>query len=303
MLPTHEMSWINFERLLLRLAREVVGLRSVMEFGDRGQAQEGLDVVGINAAGETEGLQGKRYQRFTRADLDAAVGVFLRGAVSVPVRQLYVGVSCIAKDRKVVDRVLELNVLHHPVMIELWDRKRISEMLRPLPELVWEFFGEEAARRFCPPHRTRSVEVPGRGALATANAVMRGPLASSGAQEHLDGAQALEESDPEAALIRVRKAQRLLVEAGFAADAEVLDATVVTLLTRLSRADEATRLLLDRFWAALRDDLTDTADFAGAGPRRRGGHGHGNHGGELFRGRGGSRPDRRCRHDGLPPSL
>lgn len=262
LLPTHEMPWTSFERLLLRLAREVVGLRSLMEVGDRGQAQEGLDVVGINAADEAEGLQGKRYQKFTRADLDEAVAPFLSGALSVPVCQLYVGVSCTATERKVVDRVLELNQIHRPVRFELWDRKRISEMLRPRPELVREFFGEEAARRFCPPYQTVPVEVPGPGALTTANAVMQGPLTSSGAQEHLDAARALEESDPKTALNRVRTAQDLLAEAGFLAHAEVLDATVVTLLTRLGRADEATRFLLDRFWTALRDDLTPTADSA-----------------------------------------
>ncbi len=261
LLPTHEMPWTSFERLLLRLAREEVGLRSLMEFGDRGQAQEGLDVVGLNAAGDAEGLQGKRCQKFTVADLDAAVTVFVGGSLSVPVRQLYVGVSCVATDTKVVNRVLELNRLHRPVRFDLWDRKRISEMLRPRPDLVREFFGEEAARRFCPPHQTTQAEVPGPGALVTANAMMQGPLASSGAQEHVDAAKAVEESDPQEALTRVQAAQALLVEAGFSAHAEVLDADVVTLLVRLDRADEATRLLLDRFWAALRDDLNTTAEF------------------------------------------
>lgn len=261
LLPTHEMTWPNFERLLLRLAREVVGLRSLMEFGDRGQAQEGLDVVGLNAADDAEGLQGKRYQKFTLADLDAAVAVFLGGSLDVPVSQLYIGVSCIAADTKVVNRVLELNRLYHPVGFELWDRKRISEMLRPRPELVREFFGEAAARRFCPPFQTTPIEVPGAGGLATADAIMQGPLTSSGAQDHINAAQALQESDPLGALAQVQAAQDLLSEAGFPAHAEVLDATVVTLLVRLDQADEATRLLLSRFWAALRDDQSINADL------------------------------------------
>jgi hypothetical protein len=36
LLPTHEMTWPDFERLLLRVAREVQGLRSVRLFGNPG---------------------------------------------------------------------------------------------------------------------------------------------------------------------------------------------------------------------------------------------------------------------------
>jgi hypothetical protein len=62
LLPTHEMSWPNFENLLKRVAREVEGLRTVRLYGVPGQAQNGIDLVGINPAGENEAVQGKRYQ-------------------------------------------------------------------------------------------------------------------------------------------------------------------------------------------------------------------------------------------------
>lgn len=119
----------------------------------------------------------------------------------------------------------------------------------------------EAADQVSPPHQTTPGEAPGLGALATANAMMQGPLSSSGAQHHVDAAKAEEESDPQKALTCLRAAQALLVEARFPAHAEVLDADVVTLLVRLERADEATRLLLDRFWVAVRDDLNMTAQL------------------------------------------
>jgi hypothetical protein len=59
LLPTNAMTWENFERLLLRLARDVLGLRSLSFFGKRGQAQKGLDVVGVNVDGRPEGIQAK----------------------------------------------------------------------------------------------------------------------------------------------------------------------------------------------------------------------------------------------------
>ena len=39
------MRWEDFERLLLRIARDFKGLRSLTFFSTRGQAQKGLDVV------------------------------------------------------------------------------------------------------------------------------------------------------------------------------------------------------------------------------------------------------------------
>jgi hypothetical protein len=56
LLPTHEMTWPNFESLLKRVAREVEGLRAVRLYGVPGQAQDGIDLVGINPAGENEWL-------------------------------------------------------------------------------------------------------------------------------------------------------------------------------------------------------------------------------------------------------
>jgi hypothetical protein len=60
LLPTPEMTWPNFERLLARVAREVEGLRTVRLYGVSGQAQEGIDLVGINPAGQNEAVQGKK---------------------------------------------------------------------------------------------------------------------------------------------------------------------------------------------------------------------------------------------------
>src|SRR4051794_30123124 len=65
LLPTELMHWTQFERLLLRVAREVRGLRSVSLVGDPGQKQEGLDVIGLDGSGQAEGIQSKKYVKFT----------------------------------------------------------------------------------------------------------------------------------------------------------------------------------------------------------------------------------------------
>jgi hypothetical protein len=145
LLPTHEMSWPNFENLLKRVAREVEGLRAVRLYGVPGQAQVGIDLVGINPAGENEAVQGKRYQSFTVGDLDKAVGKYLDGALPFTIRRLAVGVSCRANDKNVANRLIELNKQHTGVEFELWDRNRLSEILRNRPDIVREFFGAATA--------------------------------------------------------------------------------------------------------------------------------------------------------------
>jgi hypothetical protein len=67
------LTWENFERLLVRVAQDVRGLRNVRRFGTRGQSQKGLDVIGINSANKAEGIQSKRRKTFTKRDLDDAV--------------------------------------------------------------------------------------------------------------------------------------------------------------------------------------------------------------------------------------
>ena len=103
-LPTNLMDWEDFERLLLDLGRHELGLRSLSFFGKRGQAQKGLDVVGINADGTSEGIQSKRYQEFTVADLDASVDKYTRSTVRFNLVRFVVGVSTKVDDRAVVER-------------------------------------------------------------------------------------------------------------------------------------------------------------------------------------------------------
>ena len=262
LLPTHEMPWPEFERLLMRVAREVQGLRAVKLFGNPGQSQGGLDVVGLNSRGGAEGVQGKRYQKFEVGDLDKAVAKFLKGKLAFPVERLAVGVSCEANEKKVVERLIELNQQHARVEIEIWDRSRLSELLRNRPDIVREFFGPVTASRFCVPHTVGPVEVPSPDAVGLADAVMAGPAMTGEVKAALDVATRTRAEDPGEALEHLLKAKRLLIDQGFPAHAAVLDETAVALLASLGRVSEAAALLLDRMWASLAEDRLHEADGA-----------------------------------------
>jgi hypothetical protein len=148
LLPTNLMDWEDFERLLLDLGRHELGLRSLSYFGKRGQAQMGLDVVGANAYGKSEGIQSKRRQEFAVSDLDKAVAKFTRSSVPFTLVRLVIGVSARVDDRDVVARKLVLNEQHHPLDIDIWDQSRISEMLRDKPEIVIKYFGRHNINGF-----------------------------------------------------------------------------------------------------------------------------------------------------------
>ncbi len=256
------MEWPDFERLLVRVAREVRGLRAVSLFGNSGQAQDGLDVVGINAAGEAEGVQGKKYERFTASDLNAAVTKFVDGTLQFVVRHLAVGISCEAHERTVIERLLVLNGKHVDLAIELWDRQRLSEMLRDRPDIVIEFFGADTAQSFCAPHAGLPIPVPGPDAVNTADAVALGPESSGEAGRALAAADTAEAADPATALEHVRRAQTHLAKAGFPAHAATLDERVISLLMRLGRKVDAARLMLDRFWQAVADGRLQETEIA-----------------------------------------
>ena len=259
LLPTHEMSWPNFENLLKRVAREIEGLRAVRLYGVPGQAQDGIDMVGINPDGENEAVQGKKYQAFKVRDLDKAVAKYLRGALPFTIRRLTVGVSCRANDKRVAKRLIELNEQHAALELDLWDRDRLSEILRGRPDIVREFFGEATAVRFCGSYTIGPQPVPPLDAVAMADAVMRGPAGTSGAQEELDAADRCRGTDPGEAVAHVRKAQQLLQTAGFAAHARVLGATVVEILAEADSATDAALLLAESVWSALEEDRTSEA--------------------------------------------
>lgn len=277
LLPTDLMDWEDFERLLLDLGRHELGLRSLSYFGKRGQAQKGLDVVGTNAHGTAEGIQSKRYQQFTVADLDKAVDKYTRSTVPFTLVRLVIGVGCKADDRAVIERKTALNEQHHPLRIDIWDQSWISEMLRDKPEIVIKYFGPRAAERFCVPHVLAPVEIAGPDAVATADAVLLGPLASTDAQGLLDRANSTAADDPAGALALYRDIQSRLIAAGFPGHAAELDNTVAALCVRAEEEDTAIRLLMDALWAAehtgnsMRADrvegmLRDLAGFQAFGP-------------------------------------
>jgi hypothetical protein len=279
-LPTEQLSWQNFERLLLRVAQDVRGLHNVRRFGTPGQAQKGLDVIGINSDNQAEGIQSKRRETFTKTHLDSAVKKYTESEFPFPFARLAIGVSKQVAERKIVEHLIGLNVTLAPLEVEIWDQDALSRMLRPHPQIVTEFFGPATATRFCGEHTVIAVEIAGADAVATADAVMRGPLTTVDGYEQQKRAREIADSDPAGALALYRDVQARLTAAGFPAHAAEFDERIAHLLVATGSESDAIALVMERLWVAERADdslsaqvaartlksLAGLPDFGAAGP-------------------------------------
>lgn len=253
LLPTHQIEWPKLESLLRKILRDVEGLRDVRPYGVPGQAQYGLDVTGTAPDGTKHAVQSKRYQTFTVSDLTAAVEKFIAKRDQLPfkVSRLVVATGCPADRTEITDELDRLRLAHPDVTIELWDQRDLADLLRNRRDIVAPAFGDAVADRFCLPGMPHVVDAPPLDRINVADAALRGPAATTGADPLLQRAGDLEGSDPGAAAQALQDAAELLTEGGFAAHASVLDARRAELLAKAGEHDPAARLLSDAFWQAI----------------------------------------------------
>jgi len=258
-LPFTSLTWENFERLQLRVMRDVEGLRDAQIYGDRGQAQRGLDIVALAPDGSGVALQSKNYKRFYASDLVAAVQTFRSTTRPFNVDRLVIGVACSVKSTGVVEELAEQSKSLHPIVLQLWDAQELSLLLRNRAEIVIEFFGMPTAKAFCLPFKIDVALVPSADAAGVREAIARTPEVSTGAQKSFDAAART--ANREEALALIEEGQKTLRDRGFGPHAASHEQARMRLLAEVGRADEAARHVLDDFWAALDQGLSVTAEM------------------------------------------
>jgi hypothetical protein len=256
-LPFNSLTWENFERLQLRMMRDVEGLRDAQMYGDRGQSQLGLDIVALAPDGAGVALQSKNYKQFYASQLKAAVEKFRTTKRPFEVDRLIIGVACAVKSTGAIDELSVQRKALHPIVLELWDAQELSTLLRNRPEIVIEYFGMPTAEAFCLPFKINVALVPSGDAAAVREAIARTPEVSTGAKQVFDKAAAT--TDPKQALSLIGEGQAILRDAGFGPHAALHDKERIRLLARVGQADKAARQILDDFWAALDQGLSATA--------------------------------------------
>lgn len=149
-LPLGGLSWENFERLCFRLAHRGGDVEDARIYGERGQAQEGIDLYVRRATGDYATWQCKRYQEITTADIKQAVTRFLDGDWAGRTKLFRLAVAPSLNATELIEeietqrtRCEAANITFEPL-----DRDRLSLMLKNHPDLVDDFFGRSWVEAF-----------------------------------------------------------------------------------------------------------------------------------------------------------
>lgn len=150
LLPFTSLSWENFERLCFRLAHQGGDVEDARLYGERGQAQEGIDLLVRRASAEYVTWQCKRYQEVSTSDLKAAVTKFLEGDWVKRTKLFRLAVAPSLNDTKLADEieVQRARLQAVGVTFEPLDQGKLSLMLKDHPKLVDDFFGRAWVEAF-----------------------------------------------------------------------------------------------------------------------------------------------------------
>ena len=153
-LPFNELSWEDFERLVLRLVRCQGDIAYCSLYGTKGQSQDGLDIVAFTGnSEEVYCFQCKRETVFGASKIRKSINKFLSGewakksskfvlCVSIPLDKTQQNSEIISQRKLLESKGIDL---------EVWDGSHggiLSEQLKSHPELVDDFFGRQWVRHF-----------------------------------------------------------------------------------------------------------------------------------------------------------
>lgn len=264
LLPIHELTPEDFERLLLRVVEEVEGLREVHLYGVPGQRQDGLDGIGFDPAGRPVGFQAKRYLVFAARDLIDAVDAYTSGRRRIRVVRLLIGVATEVRRTEILNELTAQRANHPELEIELYDRRRLSDLMRDRPDIVRRFFGDAAAERFCLglTGEAPSATGPPLDAVALADAVMRGPGEAAGMAEALAYADRQRDKHSEKAADAYLGVEQALEKRRFGSHAFLVRQRRAAALRAAGRLDESAGLLGDSVWLYLHRGDVDEARIA-----------------------------------------
>ena len=146
-LPFRDLTWRNFERLVLRLVRRQENVRHCALYGTAGQRQEGLDILAVGDKSDVNSCyQCKNVATFGEADIRDTVATFLEGKWANTANTFVLCVAIPLQSTQQVDAIVEQGerLERQGIQFVVWDGSEggvLSETLKQLPQLVDDFFG------------------------------------------------------------------------------------------------------------------------------------------------------------------
>lgn len=153
-LPFGELTWENFEKLCLRLARLEANVEHCQLYGVRGQDQEGIDIYARHQqrlAQKYRVYQCKRVKDFGSANIKDAVSKFLKGKW-VSKTDTFVLCTQVSLDRTELADEIETQskrLKNEGITFLPWGSNQLSIALKDHPKLVEDFFGRAWVAAFC----------------------------------------------------------------------------------------------------------------------------------------------------------
>jgi hypothetical protein len=147
-LPLGELSWQDFERLILRLVRREDKIVDCSVYGTPGQSQDGIDILAVCSGQPALRVcyQCKKVSGFDAADIVSAVDKFLSGKWSENTDEFVLCISASLENTKLQDALerQRCRLEERNFTLSVWDGSAaggICERLKIHHDIVDDFFG------------------------------------------------------------------------------------------------------------------------------------------------------------------
>ena len=154
-LPFNELSWKDFERLILRMVRRECEIEDCVLYGTQGQAQEGIDILAVHREQQSLKIcyQCKNVVKFGPSDIISAIDKFLAGQWTDKAREFVLCVAISLESKQQQDELdrQRSRLAQKDIKLSVWDGSpagMLSERLKNSPDLVDDFFGRAWVKKF-----------------------------------------------------------------------------------------------------------------------------------------------------------
>lgn len=144
-LPFGSLDWEDFERLCLRLVQSEAEVEHCQLYGERGQAQSGIDIFARKGASQKYSVyQCKRESDYGPAKIRAAVDEFAEGNWA---DQTETFILCTQESLRATQRAGELEsqanrLRERGISLVPWDSEELSRRLKCIRRSLTTFLGE-----------------------------------------------------------------------------------------------------------------------------------------------------------------
>ena len=145
-LPFRDLSSTRFERLCQDVAN-AHGFTQVHRYGKPGQAQHGVDFLGLSPDRQQTAFQAKQTKAISASELEGIVRSFADGPLAGEADAFVICMSVEGNEKRFQDALSQLRG-EYDFTIEVWDAVDLTHRLRRNRNLVQTYFGPDWVERF-----------------------------------------------------------------------------------------------------------------------------------------------------------